>query len=65
MRISAVTETDAHLRLLASRGLVARSGGRVPPLDGARALSAVRGQQRADDHPTSSIPAAWRRASSW
>jgi len=30
MRIFAVTETDAHLRLLASRGLVASSGGAVP-----------------------------------
>jgi glyoxylase-like metal-dependent hydrolase (beta-lactamase superfamily II) len=30
MRIFAVTETDAHLRLLASRGLVAGSGDRVP-----------------------------------
>jgi glyoxylase-like metal-dependent hydrolase (beta-lactamase superfamily II) len=30
MRIFAVTETDAHLRLLASRGLVAGSGGHVP-----------------------------------
>jgi len=30
MRIFAVTETDAHLRLLASRGLVAGSGGAVP-----------------------------------
>jgi glyoxylase-like metal-dependent hydrolase (beta-lactamase superfamily II) len=30
MRIFAVTETDAHLRLLASRGLVIGSGGRVP-----------------------------------
>jgi glyoxylase-like metal-dependent hydrolase (beta-lactamase superfamily II) len=30
MRIFAVTETDAHLRLLASRGLVASSGGPVP-----------------------------------
>jgi glyoxylase-like metal-dependent hydrolase (beta-lactamase superfamily II) len=30
MRIFAVTETDAHLRLLASRGLVAGSGGPVP-----------------------------------
>jgi glyoxylase-like metal-dependent hydrolase (beta-lactamase superfamily II) len=30
MRIFAVTETDAHLRLLASRGLVASDGGPVP-----------------------------------
>jgi glyoxylase-like metal-dependent hydrolase (beta-lactamase superfamily II) len=30
MRIFAVTETDAHLRLLASRGLVTGSGGAVP-----------------------------------
>ena len=30
MRIFAVTETDAHLRLLASRGLVAGSCGPVP-----------------------------------
>ena len=30
MRIFAVTETDAHLRLLASRGLVASDGGTVP-----------------------------------
>jgi len=30
MRIFAVTETDAHLRLLASRGLVIGSGGPVP-----------------------------------
>ena len=30
MRIFAVTETDAHLRLLASRGLVVSSGGPVP-----------------------------------
>ncbi|MBM7804579.1 glyoxylase-like metal-dependent hydrolase (beta-lactamase superfamily II) [Geodermatophilus bullaregiensis] len=30
MRIFAVTETDAHLRLLASRGLVAGDGGTVP-----------------------------------
>jgi glyoxylase-like metal-dependent hydrolase (beta-lactamase superfamily II) len=30
MRIFAVTETDAHLRLLASRGLVRGSGGPVP-----------------------------------
>ena len=30
MRIFAVTETDAHLRLLASRGLVTDSGGPVP-----------------------------------
>jgi glyoxylase-like metal-dependent hydrolase (beta-lactamase superfamily II) len=30
MRIFAVTETDAHLRLLASRGLVVGSGGPVP-----------------------------------
>jgi glyoxylase-like metal-dependent hydrolase (beta-lactamase superfamily II) len=30
MRIFAVTETDAHLRLLASRGLVTGSAGRVP-----------------------------------
>ena len=30
MRIFAVTETDAHLRLLASRGLVLGSGGAVP-----------------------------------
>ncbi len=30
MRIFAVTETDAHLRLLVSRGLVAGSGGPVP-----------------------------------
>jgi glyoxylase-like metal-dependent hydrolase (beta-lactamase superfamily II) len=30
MRIFAVTETDAHLRLLASRGLVTGSGGPVP-----------------------------------
>lgn len=30
MRIFAVTETDAHLRLLASRGLVMGSGGPVP-----------------------------------
>jgi glyoxylase-like metal-dependent hydrolase (beta-lactamase superfamily II) len=30
MRIFAVTETDAHLRLLASRGLVTTSGGPVP-----------------------------------
>jgi hypothetical protein len=30
MRIFAVTETDAHLRLLASRGLVAGDGGPVP-----------------------------------
>ncbi len=30
MRIFAVTETDAHLRLLASRGLVTGSGGEVP-----------------------------------
>jgi glyoxylase-like metal-dependent hydrolase (beta-lactamase superfamily II) len=30
MRIFAVTETDAHLRLLASRGLVTSSGGAVP-----------------------------------
>jgi glyoxylase-like metal-dependent hydrolase (beta-lactamase superfamily II) len=30
MRIFAVTETDAHLRLLATRGLVAGSGGAVP-----------------------------------
>ena len=30
MRIFAVTETDAHLRLLASRGLVVRSDGAVP-----------------------------------
>jgi glyoxylase-like metal-dependent hydrolase (beta-lactamase superfamily II) len=30
MRIFAVTETDAHLRLLASRGLVTSSGGPVP-----------------------------------
>jgi glyoxylase-like metal-dependent hydrolase (beta-lactamase superfamily II) len=30
MRIFAVTETDAHLRLLASRGLVTSSGGSVP-----------------------------------
>lgn len=30
MRIFAVTETDAHLRLLASRGLVASDGGVVP-----------------------------------
>ena len=30
MRIFAVTETDAHLRLLASRGLVTSDGGAVP-----------------------------------
>jgi hypothetical protein len=30
MRIFAVTETDAHLRLLASRGLVISDGGAVP-----------------------------------
>ncbi len=30
MRIFAVTETDAHVRLLASRGLVVSSGGPVP-----------------------------------
>jgi glyoxylase-like metal-dependent hydrolase (beta-lactamase superfamily II) len=30
MRISAVTETDSHLRLLASRGLVRSEGGPVP-----------------------------------
>jgi glyoxylase-like metal-dependent hydrolase (beta-lactamase superfamily II) len=30
MRIFAVTETDAHLRLLASRGLVRSDGGAVP-----------------------------------
>ncbi|MGZ4647829.1 MAG: MBL fold metallo-hydrolase [Blastococcus sp.] len=30
MRIFAVTETDAHVRLLASRGLVTSSGGAVP-----------------------------------
>ncbi len=30
MRIFAVTETDAHLRLMASRGLVAGSEGPVP-----------------------------------
>ncbi|MCW2634465.1 MAG: Beta-lactamase-like Metallo-hydrolase [Blastococcus sp.] len=30
MRIFAVTETDAHLRLLASRGLVTTTGGAVP-----------------------------------
>ncbi len=30
MRIFAVTETDAHLRLLASRGLVVSDGGPVP-----------------------------------
>jgi glyoxylase-like metal-dependent hydrolase (beta-lactamase superfamily II) len=30
MRIFAVTETDAHIRLLASRGLVTSSGGPVP-----------------------------------
>ena len=30
MRIFAVTETDAHLRLLASRGLVTGTGGAVP-----------------------------------
>jgi glyoxylase-like metal-dependent hydrolase (beta-lactamase superfamily II) len=30
MRIFAVTETDAHLRLLASRGLITSSGGPVP-----------------------------------
>jgi glyoxylase-like metal-dependent hydrolase (beta-lactamase superfamily II) len=30
MRIFAVTETDAHLRLLASRGVVVGSGGAVP-----------------------------------
>ena len=30
MRIFAVTETDAHLRLLAARGLVVSSGGPVP-----------------------------------
>jgi glyoxylase-like metal-dependent hydrolase (beta-lactamase superfamily II) len=30
MRIFAVTETDAHLRLLASRGLVVSDGGAVP-----------------------------------
>jgi hypothetical protein len=30
MRIFAVTETDAHLRLLASRGLVRTTGGPVP-----------------------------------
>ena len=30
MRIFAVTETDAHLRLLASRGLVMTTGGPVP-----------------------------------
>jgi glyoxylase-like metal-dependent hydrolase (beta-lactamase superfamily II) len=30
MRIFAVTETDAHLRLLASRGLVVSDGGEVP-----------------------------------
>ena len=30
MRIFAVTETDAHLRLLASRGLVTSTGGPVP-----------------------------------
>ena len=30
MRIFAVTETDAHLRLLASRGLVTSNGGPVP-----------------------------------
>ena len=30
MRIFAVTETDAHLRLLASRGLVGTDGGAVP-----------------------------------
>ncbi|WP_346623436.1 MBL fold metallo-hydrolase [Blastococcus montanus] len=30
MRIFAVTETDAHLRLLAGRGLIAGSGGAVP-----------------------------------
>lgn len=30
MRIFAVTETDAHLRLLASRGLVASAGGPAP-----------------------------------
>jgi glyoxylase-like metal-dependent hydrolase (beta-lactamase superfamily II) len=30
MRMFAVTETDAHLRLLASRGLVVGSGGPVP-----------------------------------
>jgi len=30
MRIFAVTETDAHLRLLATRGLVSQSGGAAP-----------------------------------
>ena len=30
MRIFAVTETDAHLRLLASRGVVRSAGGAVP-----------------------------------
>ena len=30
MRIFAVTETDAHLRLLAARGLIISSGGPVP-----------------------------------
>jgi hypothetical protein len=30
MRIFAVTETDAHLRLLASRGLVVPGGTTVP-----------------------------------
>ena len=30
MRVFAVTETDAHLRLLASRGLVVSDGGAVP-----------------------------------
>ncbi len=30
MRIFAVTETDAHLRLLAARGLITSSGGAVP-----------------------------------
>ena len=30
MRVFAVTETDAHLRLLASRGLVRTTGGPVP-----------------------------------
>ncbi|MGY1609198.1 MBL fold metallo-hydrolase [Geodermatophilus sp. SYSU D00700] len=36
MRIFAVTETDAHLRLLASRGLVVGDGGAVPTWTAAR-----------------------------
>ncbi|MGY1702457.1 MBL fold metallo-hydrolase [Geodermatophilus sp. SYSU D00766] len=36
MRIFAVTETDAHLRLLAGRGLVVGDGGQVPRFSAAR-----------------------------